>query len=331
MARNKKLAIFLVVIALIAGGALYWRASVAREAAAARELTLVGNVDVREIALAFRQSDRIRELLVDAGDTVEAGQVLARLDSQELALTMKKTQSEIRAQESALLKLQNGTRSEEIRQAEASLRAAKAAAANAAGIAARKQAIYDSVEGISAQEVESAQHEAQARSAEAKAAEERLAEAVNGARAEDVSASEAQLQALYDELAREEYLLSEYELKAPQAGVIRSRLLEAGDMASPSAPVFKLSLLDKKWVRVYVREADLGRVYEGQAARVYIDSQSEPLSGQVGYIASTAEFTPKTVQTEELRTSLVYEVRVYVTDSANVLRLGMPATVRIDL
>ena len=188
------------------------------------------------------------------------------------------------------------------------------------------------MEGISEQEVESARHEADARSAEAKAAEEKLAEAENGARAEDVEASKAQLQALNDELAREAYLLTEYELRAPQAGVIRSRLLEAGDMAGPSAPVFKLSLLDKKWVRVYVSEAELGRVYEGQPARVYIDSRPDaPLAGEVGYIASTAEFTPKTVQTDELRTALVYEVRVYVDDTDNVLRLGMPATVRLEV
>lgn len=327
---QKKMVAVLVLLAFLAGGIFYWRANAAREAAAAQELTLMGNVDVREVSLAFRQSDRIKELLVEAGDTVEAGQVLARLDSRELSLTMQKTRSEIRARESALAKLQNGTRVEEVRQAEANVRAARAAAANAAGIYARKQAIYDSVEGISEQDLAGARHEVEARDAEASAAEERLSEAVSGARQEDIAASEADLQALQDELAREAYLLTEYELKAPQAGVIRSRLLEAGDMAGPSAPVFKLSLLDKKWVRVYVRESDLGRIHEGQAARVYIDSRPDaPLEGQVGYIAETAEFTPKTVQTEELRTALVYEVRVYVSDADNILRLGMPATVRI--
>ena len=121
-------------------------------------------------------------------------------------------------------------------------------------------------------------------------------------------------------------------MRAPTNGVIRSRLLEVGDMASPSTPVFKLSLLDKKWVRAYVKESDLGRIYEGQSASVYIDSQKDkPIAGQVGYISDTAEFTPKTVQTDELRTALVYEVRVHVDDDANVLRLGMPATVKIDL
>jgi HlyD family secretion protein len=110
--------------------------------------------------------------------------------------------------------------------------------------------------------------------------------------------------------------------------VVRSRLMEPGDMATPQRPVFALALTDPKWVRVYVNEADLGKVRPGLAARVVTDSQPDrPIDGKVGYISSVAEFTPKSVQTEELRTSLVYEVRVLVADTGNVLRLGQPATV----
>ena len=127
-------------------------------------------------------------------------------------------------------------------------------------------------------------------------------------------------------------MLDQYVLRAPADGVIRSRLMEVGDMASPQQPVFKISLNTKKWVRAYVKELDLGRIYEGQSANVYIDSNpNKPITGQIGYISSTAEFSPKTVQTDELRTDLLYEVRVYVTDEDNVLRMGMPATVKIDL
>jgi HlyD family secretion protein len=114
--------------------------------------------------------------------------------------------------------------------------------------------------------------------------------------------------------------------------VVRSRLLEPGDMATPQRPVFALALAQPKWVRVYVSETDLGKVKPGMTARVVTDSHPDhPLQGKVGYISSVAEFTPKSVQTEELRTSLVYEVRVVVEDSGNVLRLGQPATVRIAL
>lgn len=294
------------------------------------ELVLQGNVDVREVSLAFRQSDRILEMLAEEGDRVQKGQVLARLDTRELKLQLQRLNAEIAAQQSTVDKLHNGTRPEEIRQAEGNLRQAQAAAEHAAGVYQRKRDIYTSIAGISQQELDNAYNDMEAKQATMSVAEAALQEAKAGPRQEDIAGAEAGLQALRNEQLRYIYLLSQYELQAPDDGVIRSRLLEAGDMASPSKPVFKLSLPGKKWVRAYVPETELGRVYEGQQARVYIDSlPGKAIGGQVGYISGTAEFTPKHVQTEELRTSLVYEVRVYVDDADNVLRLGMPATVRI--
>ena len=111
---------------------------------------------------------------------------------------------------------------------------------------------------------------------------------------------------------------------------MRSRLLEPGDMASPQRAVYALAITDPKWVRVYVNETQLGHIKPGMRASVSTDSHpQQPVQGRVGYISDVAEFTPKAVQTEELRTALVYEVRVIVEDKDNRLRLGMPATVRI--
>lgn len=330
--RNRKGLVLIIVLLLGVGGWFYHQHLQTMEMTAAHELKLSGNVDVREISLAFRQSDRIAELFADAGDTVKKGQVLARLDTHELQLARNEAAAKLAAQQSSLDKLYHGNRSEEIQQAQEKVRAAKATADYAAGVYSRRQQIYDSVEGVSTQELDSARSQADAANAQAAEAEQALRELIAGPRSEDVSQAEYTLQALQEELSRQDYLLSQYELLAPADGVVRSRLLEAGDMAGSTAPVFKISLLDKKWVRVYVKETDLGKIYEGQDAQVYIDSQPEkPLTGQVGYIASTAEFTPKTVQTDDLRTALVYEVRIYVDDENNVLRLGMPATVRIEV
>ena len=326
-ARKKGLLLLAAACLLDAAAYLY---SIFGQQGNQEELVLQGNVDVREVSLAFRQSDRILEMLAEEGDRVQKGQVLARLDTQELQLQLQRLNAEIAAQQSTVDKLHNGTRPEEIRQAEGNLRQAQAAAEHAAGVYQRKQDIYTSIAGISQQELDNAYHDMEAKQAAMSAAEAVLQEAKAGPRQEDIAGAEAGLQALRDEQLRYIYLLSQYELQAPDDGVIRSRLMEAGDMASPSKPVFKLSLPGKKWVRAYVPETELGRVYEGQQALVYIDSQpGKAINGQVGYISGTAEFTPKNVQTEELRTSLVYEVRVYVEDTDNVLRLGMPATVRI--
>jgi HlyD family secretion protein len=155
---------------------------------------------------------------------------------------------------------------------------------------------------------------------------------VTGPRKEDIAQAQAQLESARADLALMNHQLTEAELKAPIDAVVRARLLEPGDMASPQRPAFTLAITDPKWVRAYVAEPDLGRVQPGQAASVTTDSQpNEAIAGKVGYISSVAEFTPKTVQTEELRSSLVYEIRVMVDDKQDRLRLGMPATVRLQL
>lgn len=326
---NKKIMLLAIIFILLLGGGYFYgeRTKITN----ADELKLTGNVDFREVSLAFKESDRIAEVLVDAGDVIHKGDVLARLDTRELKLNIRKSEAELLAQENIVAELKNGTRPEDLRQAEANYRAAQASADNAAGVYARKAKIYASIEGISKQELDNAHYEAEARAASANSAAEALAKARNGARPEEIASAVAKLTALQEELNRQNFILSQYELLAPSDGVVSNRLLEPGDMANANLPVLKLSLLDKKWVRAYVSEKELGKIYEGQAARVYIDSKSEPIEGQIGYISSTAQFTPKNVESEELRTSLVYEIRVYVTDSDNVLRLGMPATVKITL
>ena len=117
------------------------------------------------------------------------------------------------------------------------------------------------------------------------------------------------------------------ELFSPTEAVVSSRLLEPGDMASSATPVFLLSLTSPKWVRAYVTEPQLGRIRQGMKADILTDSFPEAVPGRVGYISPTAEFTPKSVQTEDLRTSLLYEVRIVADDAGDRLRLGMPVSV----
>ncbi|HEY9064162.1 MAG TPA: HlyD family efflux transporter periplasmic adaptor subunit, partial [Burkholderiaceae bacterium] len=153
-----------------------------------------------------------------------------------------------------------------------------------------------------------------------------------GARVEDVAQAQAQLEVTRAEQALLKHQLDEATLKAPLDAVVRARLLEPGDMASPQRPAYTLAVTQPKWVRAYLPENRLAQVRPGMAASIAIDGQPDSrLSGKVGSISSVAEFTPKTVQTEELRTSLVYELRVLVDDPQDLLRLGMPATVRLAL
>ena len=156
--------------------------------------------------------------------------------------------------------------------------------------------------------------------------------AVEGPRAEDIAAARAAYQAAQGATALAQRQFDDTRLYAPSDGVVEDRILEPGDMASPATPVFTIALPNPLWVRAYAPESELGRVRLGMKASVSADSYpGRTYDGWIGYISPTAEFTPKTVETPELRTALVYQLRVYVCDAHGELRLGMPATVRIDL
>lgn len=321
----------LVVIALLGVAALaYW---VFGQDDDTGHIVLQGNVDLRQIELPFSDSERIAEVLVEEGSTVKAGQVLARLDTGRLLPRVHQAEARAAAQSEALRKLRNGARPEEIAQARAALAAAEAEAANAKSQLKRLHSISDESQGraISPQDLEAATAAARTSEAQAESSRKALELTLAGPRQEDIDQAKAQLDAAEADLALLKRQLADAELLAPTNGVIRNRLMEPGELATPQRPVFALAITTPKWVRAYLSEVELGRIQLGAPARVTIDSAPDaPLAGKVGFISSTAEFTPKTVQTEELRTSLVYEIRVFVDDPEDRLRLGMPATVTIE-
>lgn len=201
-----------------------------------KPLVLYGNVDIRQVSLAFNSSERIDEMTKNEGDTVTKGEVLAKLNTRPLELAIERQKAAISAQEAQVEKLHNGSRSEDIAAAQAQVNALSATEANAR-VYYNRMLKLRSTGAISKQTADNA--EAQWKSADANLnnAQAVLDKAVNGARKEDVSAAEAQLAELKAQLKTYEYNLSQATLVAPEDGVIRSRLLEPGDMASPSVPV----------------------------------------------------------------------------------------------
>jgi HlyD family secretion protein len=317
-----------VVLAVLAGGGIWWLT----RPKGPETIVLHGNVDIRQVSLAFNANERITEMRVNEGDRVSASQVLATLDTTTLALRQARSQAQLAVQDEVLRRLEAGNRPQEVAQADANVRAAAADARKAHQTLDRLRAISQGTAGraVSREELDDAV--AAAASADAKLDAERKAQdlSVAGPRKEDIDEARAQRDAALADSAVTKQQLADAELKAPSDAVVRSRLLEPGDMASPQRPAYALALVHPKWVRAYVSEANLSRIKPGQAARVTTDSApDQPIDGRIGYISSVAEFTPKNVETNELRTSLVYEVRINVTDPDDRLRMGMPATVEL--
>lgn len=121
------------------------------------------------------------------------------------------------------------------------------------------------------------------------------------------------------------------EIYAPTEGTILTRIREPGSVVNPAEPVYTLSISSPVWIRAFCSEPELGLIYPGMEAEIFTDTPgSKMLIGRVGFISPVAEFTPKSVETTQLRTDLVYRLRIYVDNPDRFLRQGMPVTVKLD-
>jgi len=325
-----KILLAAVIVALLAAGGAWWQLG-RRAPSASDELVLHGNVDIRQVELAFNAAGRVAWVMVQEGDRVVKGQLLAELDKVRLERAMQLAEAQVAAQRQVVARLRAGSRPEEVQQARAAMEAARIDARNAAHNSERLQSLA-SQHFIAQQQADDARAAAAAAAARLKSAQEALRLVELGPRAEDIAAAEATLQANEAALAIAQRDLAEASLHAPSAGVVENRVLEPGDMASPQKTVLTLALDEPLWVRAYVSGPDLGKIRVGSPATVRTDSfPDKRYRGWIGFISPTAEFTPKSVETKEVRTQLVYQVRVFVCSPQGELRLGMPASVEIPL
>jgi HlyD family secretion protein len=329
--RKRRVIILLLLIVLIAVVSAFLLSRLLRKEASEGRLVLYGNVDIRQVDLAFKVTERVHQMLVEEGQHVKKGQLLATLEKSRFTDAVLSKTGQVEAQAQVLARLQTGSRPEEIARARAEYDSAKVLADNAAVTNRRFQTLRE-LDAQTAQRADDANAAALAAAAQALAAKQTLDLAVEGPRAEDIAEAQATLANYQAQLQIAQRDLADANLYAPSDTVIQTRILEPGDIATPQTPAYILAITDPIWIRAYVSETDLGKIHEGMTARVTTDSfPGKVYDAWVGYISPTAEFTPKSVETTDIRTHLVYQIRVYVKNSENELRLGMPATVVIDL
>lgn len=291
-------------------------------------LELSGNVDVRQVDLAFRVPGRIRDIPFEEGAHVDAGAVLADLDARPLKDQLALADAQVAAAGAELAKRRNGARPQEIAQAAAMLDDQRARLAKAQEDYERRKPLVASG-AISQALFDSTESEFHAAQAQVAAAEQALSLQRAGARREDIAAAAAQEREAQAQRSRTLTDLDDAVLRAPNAGVILTRAREPGAIVQPGETVLTLTIDRPMRVRAYVAEADLPRISPGMAVEVSVDGASRIYHGTIGYISPTAEFTPKTVQTQSLRADLVYRLRVLVNDPDDGLRQGQPVTVHV--
>jgi HlyD family secretion protein len=320
----------ILLLALLAAGGAggYWWFFLRTPAGG--PLVLQGNVEVRQVNLGFKVAGRIEKLDVDEGDVVRAGQTLASLEKVYFDDSLAQTRAQREQMAANYEKLRTGNRPEEIAEARALVAEREATLTNARVILKRAQALLTSPAG-SQKAFDDAQAAERQADAQLNSAREALRLQEAGYRKEDIALGKGQLDERVAAVQTAERNLVDADLIAPSNGTVLSRVREVGAIVAAGETVYVLSLTTPVWVRTYVSEPDLGRIHHGMEVQVKTDTpRGKTFAGRIGFISTAAEFTPKTVETTELRTSLVYRLRIVVDDDTGFLRQGMPITVTTE-
>ncbi|PXX46212.1 MULTISPECIES: secretion protein HlyD [Aquitalea] len=320
---NKRV-LFGFVLLLLAGAAYLWW----QQQQAADELVLSGNVDIREVNLSFRVGGRLQQLQVDEGAQIKAGQVLGRLDDAPQRNAVADAEAALAALQARQSLMHQGYRAEDVAQARAALDARQAALTDARAAWQRQQELAGTgaaaVKALDA--ARSAHDQAQA---QYQAAQQQYQALSKGYRPQEVAEVDANVKRAQAQLASARLQLADTVLTAPADGIILTRAVEPGSMLAAGSSVLTLSLRQPVWVRAYVAEPQLGQAQPGRKVWIYRDGRSQPYAAVVGFVSPTAEFTPKNVETADLRTAQVYRLRLIVSQPDAALRQGMPVTVKL--
>jgi HlyD family secretion protein len=327
----KRAVLLLLVAAAAAGGAIYFYSRWLARRHPSNVLKLSGNIEAHESLVGFKVTGRVIDLPVQEGQFLKAGELVARLDNADYRqqVAIDRATEQVRNRQLALGLA--GSREQEIEAGRLAVLDAKADLEQKEKDFARYDALYekDEIPGQTRDQAQTAVTRAQDTYDRARQA---YSELLEGTRKEELAVDRASVRQSQQSLDMARILLSYTVLRAPFNGVILVRQAELGEVVEPGAPIVTLADLDHIWIRVYVPETELGLVHWGQAAVVRTDTYpGKDYHGRISFISSEAEFTPKSVQTEQERVTLVYRVKVDVDNPNYELKPGMPADVYIRL
>ena len=321
-----------ILVLFAAGGAVvYFHPEWFHPAPIKDTLRLSGNIEAHESLVSFKVPGRIVALPVDEGKTLKAGDLVARLDNDDYRQQVAEDESMIHVRNRQLDLGLAGSRTQDVEAAKLAVLDAQADLEQKKKDYARYQALYEKDEIPGQTRDQAATNVTRAQAAYDRA-QQISNELVEGTRKEELAVEHSNVHQADENLKMSRIRLAYTVLRAPFAGVVLVRQAELGEVVSPGTPIVTLGDLDHLWVRVYVPETDLGKVHWGQAVNVQTDSYPGKMyPGRISFISSEAEFTPKSVQTEKERVTLVYRVKVDLENPRHELKPGMPADVDVKL
>ncbi len=327
----KRLIPILILLAALIAAGVYFYPRLTKKSEPENQITLSGNIEAHESLVSFKVQGRVVDLPVEEGQSVEPGALLARLDDADYKQKVRIDEASVHVRESNLALTLAGTREQEVKASHQTTLDAQADLQEKKLDYERAQRLFSKDE-VSAQDRDLAETALKRAEATFRAVQQRYNEAVEGSRKEDIAIARANLKEAHANLGLSRVTLDYTTLRAPSAGVITVRQTELGEVVAPGTPVVTLADLDHIWLRAYIAETDLGRIRWGQDATVTTDTYpGKQYSGRVSFISSSAEFTPKSVQTYKERVTLVYRIKIDIDNPNHELKPGMPADAHIDL
>ncbi len=319
----------LLILAAVAGSLYYF---VFRNKAGDESvISISGNIEATEVNVGFKISGRVISLSAEEGDWIEKGKVIARIDDDDLRHRLDLARASLRAAQARLNKLEAGSRPEELREAEAALHQTEYDLANKQNHYERMNALY--MRGVIPKEtLDNSEAAFKIAKASQARAVENYALVKEGPRREDIEDAGAQVEQARASLKVAETQLSYVVLYSPLSGVVLVKSAEVGEVVNSGTTVLTLADITNVWVKAYIPETDLGRVKWGQEVIVKTDLHPrKEYRGKISFISSQAEFTPKQIQTEKERVTLVYRIKVDLANPDRELKPGMPADGKILL
>jgi HlyD family secretion protein len=327
---KRMIPIIILLVAAVAAG-IYFYPRFKTKAAPANEITLFGNIEAHESLLSFKVPGRIVDLPIEEGQQVKRDDLIARLENSDFKQKVRIDEATVGVRESNLALAMAGTRGQEIKALQQSVIDAQADQALKKTDNDRAQQLFSKDE-LSAQDRDRAATALARSDAALNAAQQRLSEAEEGARKEDIAIARANLEQAKASLGLSRINVGYTTLRTPVDGVVTVRQAELGEVVAPGSPVVSVADLDHVWLRSYIAETDLGRIHWGQDATVTTDSNpGKQYHGRISFIASNAEFTPKSVQTYKERVTLVYRIKIDIDNPKHELKPGMPADAHLQL
>ncbi len=327
----KRLIPILILLAAAIAAGVYYYPRLVKKPGPVNQLTFSGNIEAHESLVGFKVAGRIVDLPVEEGQQIEQGALLARLEDADYKQKVRIDEASVGVRESDLALTLAGTRQQELKATQQSMFDAQADLEQKKLDNDRAQQLFAKDE-VSAQDRDLAATALKRAEAIYKAAQQHYNEAVEGSRKEDVAIAQANLKEASANLGLSRVNLGYTTLLAPSTGVITVRQAELGEVVASGTSVVTLADLDHIWLRAYVAETDLGRIHWGQDATITTDTYpGKQYHGRISFIASDAEFTPKSVQTYTERVTLVYRIKIDIDNPNHELKPGMPADARVDL